>query len=111
MASTLAYEPLMTDQNNARTDMSDVEKRHYETEEEFRYIGAFLAMWRKQEKLTQAQIGDLVDRSRVWVSQVERGENESLKSYMLYAKALDKPFSYFVAMAENAADKEHKLNS
>lgn len=109
MASTLAYEPLMTDQTKAQIEDSEVEQRHREAEEEFRYIGAFLAMWRKQEKLTQTQVGDLVGRSRVWVSQVERGENDSLTSFMLYAKALEQPFSYFVAMAENAAAKEHKL--
>lgn len=59
-------------------------------------LGKRIKEIRKERKLTQAQLAELVDCSDGFITQVERGVTEpSLKRLRRIAKALDVPLARF----------------
>lgn len=84
------------------------EEAQAEAEEYHRYVGMFLRSERERLGLGVEDAAKLAGRSKGWVSQVERGQNDSAKAAKLLAIVLDVDFAYIAALAENAVATQKK---
>ncbi len=83
--------------------LEEREKRYLE------HVGDVLRRKRRSMGLTQAELGERVGRTKVWVSDVERGRNDSHTSAFRYASALGLDMSYVTAMAALLLNGEDRL--
>lgn len=65
------------------------------------YVGAYLRMERKKQKLALREVAALAGRSTSWAGQVERGENSDAAAQKLFALVLGVQLAVFVARAEH----------
>lgn len=65
------------------------------------YVGAYLRMERKKQKLALREIAERAGRSTSWAGQVERGENADASAQKLFALVLGTQLAIIVARAEH----------
>lgn len=75
------------------------------------HMGAFFRTKRREAGLTQQQVADRVGRTKVWVSDLELGRNDSHTSAWLYAHALGIDLPYVSAMANLMLKGEERFGS
>ncbi len=75
------------------------------------HVGTFFRSKRREAGLTQQQVADRVGRTKVWVSDIELGRNDSHTSAWLYAHALGVELPYVSAMANLMLEGEKKFDS
>lgn len=66
-------------------------------------IGDKIKMARKELELSQSELGDRVDLSRVSISQIENGKRQRVNPDIIrrIAETLNKPQAYFYGLTEN----------
>ena len=103
MADTAAKE--------AEESLPSPKENQAEADEYHRFVGIFLRAERERKEITPAEAAARAGRSNGWVSQVERGQNDSHKAAKLLALAIGTDFSYIVALAENAVDAQTRARN
>ena len=57
------------------------------------HIGEAIKQARKQRKLTQEELGELIGVKKAWVSKVESGKNITLETLIKIARAMNLPIN------------------